>query len=150
MTRINAKIRPAHLCDQHLMAEYREIVRIPNAVRSNPDRVRKVDQPIQFRLGTGHVVFFYDKLKFLHDRFNELRNELITRNVAVTMTDDMFHNLPDDLYNDWNPTDFDYKFSNRIVCDRICDRVDDMKVIKMNGAVMDKNKYIGIFKAIYQ
>lgn len=31
MTRINL-IAPAELCDQHLLAEHRELTRIPNAV----------------------------------------------------------------------------------------------------------------------
>lgn len=98
MTRINAKIKPADLIDQHLLAEYREIVRIPNTVKANLDNAyKKVKQaPQTFKLGTGHVIYFYDKIKFLHERFLLLKEELQSREIETNMTDEMFYDIPVD------------------------------------------------------
>lgn len=68
MTRINCGIPPKQLVDKHLIAEHHEIVRIPNAVKKQGKNL-KMDLPETFRLGTGHVRFFYNKLKYLHNRY---------------------------------------------------------------------------------
>lgn len=62
MTRINANIDPADLCDQHLIAEYREMVRIPNFVLTHPTKLNAI--PDTYRLGTGHVNSFITKYVF--------------------------------------------------------------------------------------
>ncbi len=86
MTRINL-VLPAELCDQHLLAEHRELTRIPNYVL---DRVVTHDlglnlenRPADYTLGTGHVRFFYDRLGFLHDRYSQLYEECRTRGFNV-------------------------------------------------------------------
>ena len=55
MTRINI-IPPAELCDQHLLAEHRELTRIPNLVVKGKFSLE--GQPSDYKLGTGHVKFF--------------------------------------------------------------------------------------------
>ena len=59
MTRINT-VPPQELCDKHLMAEIREITRIPNTIKSGKARIEGI--PPDFRLGSGHVNFFTTKL----------------------------------------------------------------------------------------
>lgn len=102
MTRINAGIPPKQLSRQHLIAEHREIVRIPNTIRLGKARVE--DIPEQFTLGKGHVKFFYDKLKFLHIRYEALYKECIARGYNMTYFGAAFDGLPAELYNDYNPT----------------------------------------------
>jgi hypothetical protein len=65
MTRINV-VPPSELCDKHLLAEYRELPRVFRLARPCPDA------PKEYTLGTGHVKFFYDKLRFLNDRFFQI------------------------------------------------------------------------------
>ena len=62
MTRINL-VPPAELCDQHLLAEHRELTRIPNAVAKGKFSLK--GQPSDYKLGEGHVRFFFNKLMFL-------------------------------------------------------------------------------------
>ena len=64
MTRINI-IPPAELCDQHLLAEHRELTRIPNLVAKGKFSLE--GQPSDYKLGTGHVKFFFDKMQFFVD-----------------------------------------------------------------------------------
>ena len=54
MTRINL-VPPEELCDQHLLAEHRELTRIPNAVAKGKFHLK--GQPTEYKLGEGHVRF---------------------------------------------------------------------------------------------
>ncbi len=76
MTRINV-VPVEELCDQHLLAEHRELTRIPNCIVRG--RYSLKGQPDKYVLGTGHVKFFYDKLKFLHGRYAALHHECLRR-----------------------------------------------------------------------
>ena len=66
MTRINAGIPVQQLNGKHLIAEHREIKRVPNLVRYNIEKGNPISGiPPKFTLGKGHVKFFYDKLVIL-------------------------------------------------------------------------------------
>lgn len=100
MTRINL-VPPAELMDQHLFAEFREIKMVPKALgRSLKARgangvLRNV--PVSFRLGTGHVSFFYDKGKYLEQRYELLKEELRKRGVNFNEQSQFD---PDGFYSD--------------------------------------------------
>lgn len=86
MTRINL-VKPSLLCDQHLLAEHRELTRIPNSLVSGKytlDTNTKLKISPEYILGTGHVTFFLDKIDFLFERYLELHKECLERNFAVT------------------------------------------------------------------
>ena len=70
MTRINVGIPPAELINQHLIAEHREIKRIPNCIAKGKYNMDGI--PDKFKLGTGHVKFFYNKLFKKYSRYLEL------------------------------------------------------------------------------
>lgn len=82
MTRINVGVDPAELPSKLLLAEHREITRIPNAVRRG--RFSLGNLPTTFRLGVGHVRFFYDKLGYLGERYGRLLAECQRRGFNVT------------------------------------------------------------------
>ena len=117
MTRINANIPVKELTGKHLLAEHREIKRIPNTITSGKAKLEGI--PKVFKLGTGHVKFFYDKQKFLFRRYLELYNECIYRGFKVTNYSNAWDGIPSDLWND-------YEFSekeNDIVRERIKERL---------------------------
>ena len=82
MTRINV-VDPEELCDQHLLAELRELPRIPNAIIKG--RV-SFDKPLpeSYRMGPGHVRFFYDKIPWLYMRYTALWHEAGRRGFKVS------------------------------------------------------------------
>lgn len=80
MTRINL-VPPSELCDQHLLAEHRELTRIPNAVARGKFHLQS--QPADYKLGEGHVRFFFDKLFFLQKRYDALHAECLARGFNV-------------------------------------------------------------------
>jgi len=141
MTRINAHIPPAKLCDQHLVAEYREILRtnalaIKRARKEGRQMLKNIQQ--SFTLGGGHVTFFYDKLLYIHLRFNALRGEMINRGMNATIEWSL--NELDEfkwLYNDWpeDPT------ANQLIVERILERARTMKKISHSSKNIDYETY---------
>lgn len=95
MTRINC-IDVELLTDKHLCAEYRELPRISNAARVCDDA------PERYKMGTGHMKFFFDKGEFLRRRFeDEIVPEMQRRGFATNFPKYRVH--PSGLNNDWQP-----------------------------------------------
>jgi deoxyribonuclease (pyrimidine dimer) len=86
MTRINADIDPKTLHRRHLIAELREITMVPAALKralrtkSKNEILESISE--KFTLGSGHVRFFYDKQRFLMERFMKLTEEMRRRGYA--------------------------------------------------------------------
>jgi deoxyribonuclease (pyrimidine dimer) len=129
MTRISVAVRGSELCDAHLIKERIEILRIPNSIKSGKAKVNLSKIPSMFTLGTGHVVFFYPRLKYLHKRYNELTEECIKRNFNITDYSDAFDGLPEYLYKDYEEKPNDRK----ILVERINERLSTMKNLKLYG-----------------
>lgn len=128
MTRINCGIPPAELTDKHLIAEHREIKRIPNTVSKyfSEGRLNMKGQPEQFKLGTGHVKFFYDKLGYLLLRYEKIYAECRLRDFNVTYYGDVWKNVPQHLMGYYKPTDRD----REIIRERISERLSVTKDYK--------------------
>lgn len=96
MTRINV-VPVEELCDQHLLAEHRELTRIPNGILTGKLKPPYPDQPTEYTLGPGHVKFFVNKLYWLLVRYVQLHQECKARGFSVTFK------FPDDELNhkDW-------------------------------------------------
>lgn len=105
MTRINAGIKPCELEGKHLLAEHREIKRIPNAIAKG--KFNLVGQPLKFTLGTGHVKFFYTRLLYLKKRYESLYKECIKRGYNVTYYGNAWDDIPNEFMNDYMPTESD-------------------------------------------
>lgn len=102
MTRVNVGIHPSELPVKMLIAEHREIKRIPNCVRSG--RYSLAGAPKQFTLGAGHVKFFYDKLWYLRRRYTMIHEECVARGYSVQDYSGAFRDLPVELLGDYRPT----------------------------------------------
>lgn len=116
MTRINSGVEPYELSRQHLLAELREIKRIPNAVKNGRYSLKNI--PENFKLGTGHVTFFYDKLGYLLHRYTKLRLEAVKRGYNVQDFSEAWRGCPLHLLNDWKET----KQARELILQRIKER----------------------------
>ena len=146
MTRINSNIPPKSLCDQHLNAEYREIVRTIALAKNKFKKIGSLEKlreqiPQQFTLGSGHVSFFYDKLKFIRDRFNSLRQEMLDRGMQANMfiNSEQFRGILE-LYNDWSASTED----NELIIDRIYERAKGKNRITFSGSPVTSEQYLHI------
>jgi len=121
LTRINI-VEPSELTDQHLVAEYREIFMVGSSLQRSlkSKNWNPKDIPIKFTLNTGHVKFFYDKGKYLSNRYDMLRNEMKARGMNPDVTR-VFkkEQWPTELWKDWIPTLEDYKLIRLRIEERI-------------------------------
>ncbi len=78
MTRINV-IPVEELHYTHLTAEKHEITRVFDLARKCQHELHKKKIPNEYTLGTGHVLFFYDKLQYITERYDSLCNEMQNR-----------------------------------------------------------------------
>ncbi len=100
MTRINV-VPPSELCDQHLLAEYREMPRMTRFYETCVNR----DIPAYYVLGPGHMKFFLNKFKFLYERHKRIVAELKRRQFNISFGSELLLNVPDSAFNDWQPDD---------------------------------------------
>lgn len=124
MTRINVGVPPKQLTRRHLIAEHREIKRIPNVIVKGKYNLK--GQPNEFTLGTGHVKFFYDKLGYLKRRYEEIYAECRNRGYDVTYYGDAWNDVPKNLMGDYLPTLRDIE----IITERINKRLERKLEIK--------------------
>lgn len=117
MTRINCGIPPAELTQKHLLAEHREIVRIPNCVSKG--RFNLDNQPTKFKLSTGHVKFFYTRLGYLKKRYEQLHAECKKRGYNVQYFGSAWDNVPDSFMKDYKPTPEDCAIVRKRIKERL-------------------------------
>ena len=103
MVRINL-INPKKLADQHLIAEYNEILMLLGYVRKYP---LEKDIPEEYCLGRGHIKFFKNKLLYLQKRHEILKKEMKRRGFVPTKTINLSE-FSMSLRNDWKPSFKDF------------------------------------------
>lgn len=103
MTRINC-IPVSYLADQHLLAEYNEMAMTLASLRRSKVSGRPLPKRSEYTLGAGHVIFFYDKGKYLKRRYSQLVEELLRREYRLDSNRKMeWEVITKDLDNDWVP-----------------------------------------------
>jgi deoxyribonuclease (pyrimidine dimer) len=126
MTRINL-VDPTELADQHLFAEWREIKMVPAALKRSL-RTKTTQQvlksiPKDFTLNKGHVLFFYDKMQYLSERYSLLSEELRLRGYRKELEWNNFadycEGIPQEFFTDYTPT----SSALVIIRDRIRERI---------------------------
>jgi deoxyribonuclease (pyrimidine dimer) len=122
MTRINC-IPPSELTRAHLVAEYRELPRVFTLVKRAVERGEKPDDkrnPSAYTLGTGHVRFFYSRLRYLAKRFDELLAEMKSRgykaNIPRQWGQGPSHSM---WWNDWQPDDIAMAINRQRIQERL-------------------------------
>lgn len=118
MVRINI-IEPKLLSDQHLRAEYVEILMLfSTAHKYNADKV-----PAKYCLGKGHINFFKNKLEYLSRRFIALKEEFKARGFKANKYIKDYvraDKLLEEQFGNWSPDEEDYK----IIIPRIISRLE--------------------------
>ena len=107
MTRINV-LCPSELNNKMLVAEAHEITRVFGLARKAQFDIMqgKRNVPLEYKLGENHVLFFYNKLKFIADRYESLVAEMQHRGYKPNPISrkDLLDKIDTRLYNDYIPT----------------------------------------------
>lgn len=114
MVRVNL-IHPKRLSDQHLIAEYLEILMLIGYVKKN--KILE-EVPKTYRLGTGHIKFFKDKLLYLKKRHEELKKEMKKRGF-VTRKTICLKEFGNKFCKDWKPREKDFKIIEKRISEKI-------------------------------
>jgi deoxyribonuclease (pyrimidine dimer) len=91
------------------LAERREIPRVITLAK-------KCDVPKDYRMGSGHVMFFYDKLGYILGRIIELNKECIARGFKPLESDYIWFmesqvKAKSKLNNEWKPSEKDIEIN---------------------------------------
>ena len=122
MTRVNV-VPVDELTNQHLMAEWREIPHMPKALARTlkskagfkPEKVAD-----EYLLNTGHVYFFYNKLRFLEKRLRQIQCELLERGYNIDGQRRVkFDGFNPKFYNDYEPTPEARKINRERIYERL-------------------------------
>lgn len=146
MTRINSAIPVKNLTDEHLLAEHREIKRLPwcleNAIASGS--INHI--PEKFTLGKGHVLFFLDKLCFCFKRYLDLYYEchirgFNVRNYRLNFFTDDNHEY---YRGDYTPTSEEHD----LLIERITERImnSPKKCFHYYGKAISKEEAVKLLK----
>jgi hypothetical protein len=108
MTRVNT-IPVEELTQPHLVAEYRELPRIFGLVRAAQAKgltPKDIKIPADYVLGSGHMLFFYDKCMFLLRRQQDLIREMRRRGYdpKFIYPNNLIVGLAPHWLGDWTPT----------------------------------------------
>ncbi len=136
MTRIN--IIPAEmLTDDHLRGEYKEITRPFNKMLKRiqkygeSDALRGVKYSSKYILNKGHESFFFDKLKWLYYRYQDIAREMVKRGYKVDsglmdkVLSSVYINFAHTPYwNDYKPTPQEMYLNMARICKR--SKIDDV------------------------
>lgn len=103
---------PFKILDQHLIAERRELRMIPplleKRVKSGKDIRSGI--PFKYTLGSGHMLFWLDKMRYLSNRFDLLTEEMLNRGFKanLSLTFDMECAIMTGMDGDWVPSSGDF------------------------------------------
>lgn len=119
MTRINSAIDPYHLTDEHLLAEHREIKRMPSVYYKRWLEDNWEGIPSTFFLDNGHVIFFINKAQFTLRRYQAIYRECLRRGFNVTDYTNLWDVYKLEHLKDYTPTLQEQQLLINMITERI-------------------------------
>ena len=139
--RCNCGINPKFLTDQHLNAEYRELL-IPFAqIRNRLSKKLLEDIPEEMPLGKGHIRFWRDKLGYLRKRHELVIKEKARRGFKSNLRFDIA--IPTYLDGDWQCTEKAFGLLKGRIKERIMEKPE---FYRYERKVIDVKNYIEMFE----
>lgn len=118
MTRINVGVDPKELPDKLLLAEHREIKRLPSNYKKRLEKNDFSGIPDTFRLGAGHVNFFLNKGFYTFCRYLQIYIECKKRGFNIQDYSDNWSVYNEEHWGGYIATEID----RQLITQRIKDR----------------------------
>jgi deoxyribonuclease (pyrimidine dimer) len=117
MVRVNL-INPKKLSDQHLIAEYNEILILGTYIKKYPGRK---EIPKDYCLGKGHMKFFKDKIKYLEFRHKALKREMKKRGIQTnkSLSFNNCKNINKQNKKQWKPNKKDFEIIKKRIIEKL-------------------------------
>ena len=116
MVRVNI-INPKNLTDQHLIAEYKEILMLVGYIKKHSET--SLDKiPPYYLLGSGHILFFKNKLGYLKKRFEKIKKEMKKRGFEANKEINI-NQFSEKLKKDWHASEEDKKIIKKRLVKKI-------------------------------
>jgi deoxyribonuclease (pyrimidine dimer) len=138
MVRVNL-ISPEKLADQHLIAEYNEILMLVGFVKKFPNLE---GIPKNYVLGKGHINFFKNKLGYLRERHKELRREMAVRGFKINKELNL-KEFSKEYFCDWKPEEKDLGLIRKRIQEKIGLK---SNFYRYYGKKMDKDFFIELLR----
>lgn len=117
MTRINC-VPPEELSRQHLLAEWKELPRVFTLADKAYPKRQKLSAPATYKLGDGHVKFFYSRLGYCSRRFFQLKEEMLRRGYKPNYQYPPLVEVGTDWFQDWEPDEAALKINRQRLLER--------------------------------
>ena len=107
MTRVNV-VPVTELSDGHLEIEHYELPRVFVLVRGAIERGEAPDDwrnPSEYRVGAGHVRFFYPRLLYVFQRQIDVMLEMLVRGLPLIREEQHVSDISSIWLNDYEPTE---------------------------------------------
>ena len=125
MTRINL-VPVEELTREHLLGENKEITRTFGLARKAQFEVMRGKRklPEKYTMGEGHVTFFYNKLGFVADRYEQISDEMRRRGYTTNQIPraDLLAGINPLLYGGYTPTDDAIAISRARISERLAQK----------------------------
>lgn len=129
MTRINV-VPVDELTNEHAFGEYKELLRpfnkVKNALRKYPNKyafykayAKKL--PTDYTMGTGHETFFFDKLMYIAERYQQLCEWRKARGYKYTPISiaELVDGLPTFVLQSYTPTENALRLNRERIAERL-------------------------------
>lgn len=118
------------LTQAHSFGEYKEILRVfggtKKALQKYPNKWSFYKAygdkiPAEYTMGTGHVLFFYDKLMFIAERYQQLCQWRKARGYKYTelSVQELLDGLPDFVLQSYTPTESALRINRERIAERL-------------------------------
>jgi deoxyribonuclease (pyrimidine dimer) len=146
MTRINSAIPVECLTDEHLLAEHREIKRLPYVLKKSIESGSINHIPENFTLGKGHVLFFLDKMQYTYWRYISIYRECLKRGLTVECYATNWHDVDGDIKKRYFNNYFRSDEEKKLLMERIEERIKDSpkKCWHYHGKAITKEEAIAL------
>ncbi|MCR4335788.1 MAG: pyrimidine dimer DNA glycosylase/endonuclease V [archaeon] len=114
MVRLNL-FSPEKLSDQHLIAEYNEILMLVSYIKNYP---AQDNLPENYCLGKGHMRFFCNKTRYVKKRHELLKAEMKKRGF-IAVKNIVLSDFSAKTINDWIPSEKDFDLIRKRITEKL-------------------------------
>lgn len=109
-----------------------DITALAKAILFKDESVNELYEIDEYRFGTGQNRFFYTRLGWVADRYDEIINEIKSRNLPLpqvsNLREEIENSFPIEWKRNWSPDEYDMEVCNNYIKKTIANKIIDRKI----------------------